>query len=247
MFLVAAAVVVVGATLQSMVGFGIGIVVVPLLLWQGWELPHAVVFLAGAAFVQVAYGTWVAREEIRWRHTLGTAAAQMAAYPLGILCMTLLVGMDPGQLRQAVGVAILALLTVRLFAKPTPRDAVHPAWAGLAGSTAGFLGGLIGMPGPPLVVYAMAHNWNPMRFRGFLWSQFMLVLPVGAVAFGFTFGFDVVKFAAYGIATAPALWLGTKIGLKVSASWDEKRLRIAAAVVLYAIAISSIVMPLLSA
>jgi uncharacterized membrane protein YfcA len=55
-----------GALLQSAVGFGMALVAVPLLVLAGRPLPIAVALVLGAAIVQTAYGSYIARERIRW-------------------------------------------------------------------------------------------------------------------------------------------------------------------------------------
>lgn len=62
---IAALIVTLGALLQSAVGFGMGLVVVPLLTWAGYPLPHAVALLLGAAVIQTGLGTYFARRHVR--------------------------------------------------------------------------------------------------------------------------------------------------------------------------------------
>ena len=48
----------------------------------------------------------------------------------------------------------------------------------LAGACGGLLGGLAGVPGPPLVMWVMAHDWSADVTRAFLFASFMCLVPV---------------------------------------------------------------------
>lgn len=234
-----------GAILQSAVGFGLALVAVPLLVLDGRSLPAAVALVLGAALVQTAHGSYVAREHIRWKLAFVLAGIQWVALLGGVAVMSLLVDSDPARLKQAVGAAVLAAITARLLIRPVPRERVGRGWAVLAAVTAGLLAGSFGMGGPPLALFALAHSWERDAFRAFLWSQFLLVLPVLAILLAFRFGPETLLWVAGGVATAPVVWGASRLGLKLTARWDRRRLQLAAAAVLYAIGLVALLGPLL--
>lgn len=233
------------ALLQGAIGFGMALIAVPLLVLGDRPLPIAVALLLGAAIVQAAHGTYVARASVDWRRAFSIAAVQWVAVVAGVACMSLLLDADPVVIKQAVGGALLIVVTAQLVLRPTPRERLAPGWRFVAGGSAGFLAGLVGMGGPPLVLYALAHRWSRDTFRGFLWSQFLLVLPVLAVVLVLRFGGSLAGWVGVGVAMAPLVWLGSRLGLSVTRRWDGRRLQVAAVIMLYLIAVAGLLAPYL--
>lgn len=237
-----------GALVQAAVGFGMALFMVPLLLWVGFALPEAVAMVIGAALLQTAYGTWTVRAAIRWREALSFTAIHWLFIPVGVLGMVLLSDRVEGAtLKQAVGALILVLLVARVSLRPRPRAELHRGWTVLAAATTGTLAGLVGMPGPPMALYALAHEWDKDRFRGFLWSQFVLGLPVLLALLAWREGVAVLWFTALGLACLPLIGLGAKLGALISQRWERAQLQRAATILMFVIAAWSIVGPLVFA
>ena len=234
-----------GAMLQSAVGFGMALIAVPLLVASGYSLPIAVALLLGGALVQTAHGSYVTRAHIRWRHALGCAAIQWVALAGGVACMSLLVDRNPETIKQVVGAAIVTVVTAKLIFRPIPHQRLAIGWTFVAAGSSGFIAGLVGMGGPPLVLYALAHQWDRDRFRAFLWSQFLLVLPVLAVALAIRFGLGIIAWLGVGVAMAPIVWLGSRSGLSMTTRWEPKQLQLAAVIMLYVIGLASLLEPYL--
>lgn len=243
---IAAAVIVAASALQSAVGFGMGLFSVPLLLWAGHPLADAVALVTGAGVAQTSYGTWTARKSVRWRRTLTVAGLMALFVPVGVLGMFALSGFGPAVVKQWVGAMIIAALVTRVVAKPQPRPRVGWLGTGLACAIAGVLAGLVGMPGPPLVIYALAHQWTKDEFRGFLWSVFLLGWPVLLVLLTWRFGTDVLIAFGIGLALTPAVWLGSPIGLRISSRWQVEQVQRAATFLLVIIAATSVISPFVS-
>ena len=168
LWLAAAGIVTLGAFVQSASGFGIAIVSIPLLTLAGLRLPEAVAVVIGAAAVQAALGLRSIRATFRPAQTLPVAAGQWIGTPLGVFLLVTLLENGPELARQAVGGVVILFNTLHLTLRPKPREQLHPLFGPVAGLGGGLLGGLVGMGGPPLVFFAMAHTWDGKRFRGFL-------------------------------------------------------------------------------
>lgn len=242
----AAVILTLGVALQSAAGFGMGMVTVPLLLWTGRSLPEAVALLLGASVVQCAYGTWTSRDLVPWRSTLRVAVAQWIFVPVGVAGMAALASTGPDVVKQTVGGIVVGILVLRAAVRPTPRESLPSFWAALTGAAAGFLVGLVGMGGPPLVLYALAHTWDKDAFRGFLWSSFLLTLPAAALLLALRMGPEILGWTAFGLGLVPLLWLGSKAGLVLSRRWDAARMRTVATVMLVLIAAWSVLGPLVA-
>ena len=243
---IAAAIIAAASVLQSAVGFGMGLFAIPLLLWAGHPLADSVAMVGGAGIAQTSYGTWMARKSVRWRRSLTVAGIMCLFAPIGVLGMVALSSYGPAVVKQWVGGMLLVALVSRFVARPQPRAEVGALATWIAGSIAGVLVGLIGMPGPPLVIYALAHDWTKDEFRGFLWSVFLLGWPVLLGLLAWRFGTGVLVSFGIGLALTPAVWLGSPVGLAISSRWQVQQVQRAATVLLVIIAATSLASPLLS-
>ncbi len=234
-----------GAMTQSAIGFGMGMVSIPLLVWLGHPLPHAVALVLGAGVFQTSYGTWLLRRHVRWRRAFVIAAFQLVGVVAGVAGMAMLVGISEATVKQGLGAMVLLALVAQVALRPTPRERLAPPWMGVAGALAGFGAGLVGMGGPPLVFYALAHRWERDVTRAFLWSQFALATPVVATLLAFEFGANVLLFVALGAAMVPVVILGVRAGLFLTRAWSPEGLRRAGLAMLFALASTSLVGPLL--
>lgn len=233
-------IVTVASTVQTAVGFGFGLMSVPLLLWVGLPLPVAIALAIAAGSVQSAYGAYVARESIDFREAFRLAGFQVLGMPLGLCLLHFFVAEGPAFAKQVVGASLLVVLTTRLAVRPTPRDSV-PSWVGaIASATSGLLSAALGIGGPPLVLFALAHRWDVARTRGFLWTQFVLGTAPLVIILGARFGTSVLVGFAAGLVLAPALYVGSRIGFALTRRWREATLARAATAMLYLLALLSL-------
>jgi uncharacterized membrane protein YfcA len=236
-------IVTVGSAIQTAVGFGFGLVSVPLLLWAGYPLPVAVAIAVGAGALQSGYGAYVVRDAIEWPGALRLAAFQVLGMPFGIAAMHYFAASGQAFAKQVVGGALLLVLTVRLAFRPAPRDHVAPLWGDFAAAISGLFSAALGIGGPPLVLYALAHNWDVARTRGFLWVQFVLGTVPLVVIMAYRFGEPTLVAFAASLLLAPCLWAGARLGFFLTHRWNERTLGRAAVVMLYVLAIASLAGP----
>ena len=230
-----------GAALQSAIGFGIGLLAVPLLLMQGLELPYAVATLLGAAVVQTGWGSWTYRSQIHTELTIPIGSAQVLGVPVGVYAMGLVSDVGPVWVRLTVSVAILLSLAVWSLWEPDRVEELPvPVRLG-TGFTSGMLGGMAGMAGPPLVLYGLCHDWEKDRFRVFLWSQMCIGIPMVLSVLVWQFGPQLLWNTAIGIGCAPLVWLAFQGATRATASWDGTLLRRAAIGLLMAVAVTNVV------
>jgi uncharacterized membrane protein YfcA len=244
-FFLAGAILAAAVALQGAIGFGAGLFAVPLIVWTGVELPSVIAALSAAVTLQVALGCWQYRSHIPWRTTFQIALWRILGLPIGIATLTVLAGAGRDRAKQVIGVTLLAIIITQYLAKVKPRSHVHPAWIPLAGVTSGFLAGAFGMGAPPVVLWLMAHDWPAKQVRAFLWSTFLLILPVNFAMLCWTFGWTVVAAFVLGLAYAPLVLLASAAGARLGDRLDRRRLQVVAFGFLAVIAIASIVGPLL--
>lgn len=208
-----AVVICIGGIMQSTIGFAYALFATPLLVWMGVPLPMTIVIVSTCSCIQAVFGTRQLRAEVPWRQ----AGAAIAMRVAGVLvCLTLLKRLallNPEDVRLFVGCIICLLVGIQLLFRVRPAEKVHPVWGALAFSVSGFLTGISGMGGPPLVMWAMAHDWSGEKIRAFLFVVFMASTPVQVLLLYLAFGADMLQGAAVGLVLAPVVFLGTAIGL----------------------------------
>ncbi|MEP4680528.1 MAG: sulfite exporter TauE/SafE family protein, partial [Rhodopirellula bahusiensis] len=98
-------------------------------------------------------------------------------------------------------------------------------WSYLVFPLSGFLQGLVGMGGPPMVLWVQAHDWDTRRMRGFLFSMYLISLAPGIAILVWFFGSRVIPPALIATAAIPILLMVTWVGLKVGTALGTQRLR----------------------
>ena len=218
-FIVALAIITVGATVMGSVGFGLGLVVTPVLLLL-LEPQVAVVLVNGEIAVLTVLllaKTW---RHLPWRQSLIMSGAGVAAAPIGVL---ILGSAGPGPLRVAVAVAVLGLGALIISNVQIP-------WLKnpLAGAASGFLAALsitaLSIGGPLAAFYAIAQGWEPRQVRASMALYFLT--------------FELAAFALYawtGLVQAgtlinigsllPGVLLGFALGSRLASRLNHREFR----------------------
>lgn len=232
-----------GAALQTAAGFGFGMFCVPVFLWAGLEPPDAVGMLVGVTAVQTARNLWRERAHMEWKPAVRITLLRVPGMPLGLWALTELVDGDVVTAKAGVGFLLLAFLAIRATVRPRPRDRVAPAWAWLAGIASGATGTMAGIGGPPLVLYALAHDWPPDRVRRFIWASFLMGGPVIVAVLWARFGLGPVMHYGLGILATPFIWVGTELGRRLAQGWSRPVLDRVAYTLLFAIGCIAVTSP----
>jgi uncharacterized membrane protein YfcA len=165
--------------------------------------------------------------------------------PVGVAVLSVLAGAGRDRAKQVIGAVLLVVLITQYVSKVRPRAHVHPAWTPVAGITSGLMAGAIGMGGPPVVLWMMAHDWSAKQSRAFLWSTFLLGLPLNFALLAWTFGRPLVANFLLGLVYSPVVLVAATVGSRLGDRLNRQRLRTVAFCFLVAIAIVSIIGPLL--
>jgi uncharacterized membrane protein YfcA len=116
----------------------------------------------------------------------------------------------------------------------------------LAFSISGIMLGTLGMGGPAIVLWLMAHQWEPKRTRAFITTVFLFASPVQIALLYWKFGAELSHAFVWGILAAPLVIFGALIGVRIGNSFDKKRLKTMVMFFLFLTAILSILSPYLS-
>lgn len=177
----AGAAVLIGALLQSAVGFGFGLVSAPLLFAAFGPAPAVGLLNTLSLVLNVV----LLAGEGRRPQPLGRLALAVVAWsvPGLLLGVVVLRNADDRVLQVALTVVVFASLLVRRRAGAPPRAA--PAWgAPAAGFSSGVLGTTTSTGGPPLVLLLLGRGHDPGRVRDTLVTIFIAtsLLAVGVLA-----------------------------------------------------------------
>ena len=81
--------------------------------------------------------------------------------PLGIW---ILVACSASTVNRVIG-AVLAVVVLLEWARGSPERLTGRWWGLGAGFVAGIMGGAVGMPGPPVVLYSTTQGWSPQTIK----------------------------------------------------------------------------------
>lgn len=205
---------------QSVTGFGLALVSMPLLV-PLLGIQTAAPLMAFIGLVAESFLLFYYRQALNLRVVWRMAVAALIGIPIGVLGLRLvpekvilvLLGLIVG------GYALYALLNFRL---PALR---RPAWGYSAGFAAGILGGAYNISGPPIIVYGNCRRWPPEEFKSNLQGFFLLnsIVIVGVHVLTQNYSLTVWRNV---LAALPAMATGIVAGLylsnKISASVFRK-------------------------
>lgn len=204
---------------QSLAGFGLAMVSMPLLApVVGLSTAAPLVALVGLAAEVIILARYHAALDLQAVRRI--ALASVMGVPVGVWALS---QVDETLVRRVLGVlvggyAIYALLRPHLPAL------THPRWADGLGFTAGVLGGAYNMPGPVVVVYGTCRRWPPAVFKSNLQGFFLLNSGLVTAAHLAAGNYTPVVLEGF-LAALPAIGLGALAGFALDGYLDPGRFR----------------------
>jgi len=198
-------------------GFGPALILVPFFTLL-YDPSSALLVAAFFDFFAGCYLFFSVRKEIRWSFVLSVFIALAAGTFLG----TMLLGQIPVEnLKKVIGVVIFVFALVILFQKngnPARKDGYLRYLKYPAGFLSGFLGGLVSMSGPPIVIY-MKMMYQKSFFRTQLIALFLLGTSWRSILFiyhGIPLSIPIVSLGLFFVMMFLGLWLGRRSHLNVN-------------------------------
>jgi len=153
----------------GLTGFGISLVSVSLL---PFFVPLATVVplitLYGAAFAFVM--TIQLRRDVMFPQLVSLLIGTILGTPVGVWVLE---AFPPSLLKRLIGLTLMGIVVIEWYgAYPEKLSGRH--WGLYAGGLAGLLGGAIGTPGPPVILYATAQGWSPRNTKAMLQAFFFV-------------------------------------------------------------------------
>lgn len=199
---------VVAAVLRAFTGFGFALAAVP--VYAMVLLPsQAVVLSASLALVlgvQTAPQYLGALERRQW-------PVFLAAVPGTVLGALLLRQLQADEFRLVLGLVTIAASLVLARYHPRPVS-VHGGLRAITGFASGVLNGAFAVPGPPVIIYAMATLGDPARARAFMIGFFSCSALLALAGFAWL-GFLSWRSVGLGLAVYPAMFVGDRLGYRL--------------------------------
>lgn len=218
-WLISLGVVAIAGFTRGFSGFGSGLILAPALsLLFNPQLAVATILLidmtAGAGIVPGAV------QKTKWRQILPLALSAMVMVPVGAHFLALL---DPTPLRRIIGGLILGFVLLLLSGKSRYTHP-HLALTSGVGALSGFLTGLAGIGGPPIVLYQMSSSNLAAANRANFIVFFALIQ---LIALGSYWASGLISVAVGGlfIRFLPAFFLGQLLGQMCFKRVDETLFR----------------------
>lgn len=194
------------AFVRGVAGFGMAILLVPVL---GLAIPpaEAVVvanwlgLLIGLVGLKKILG---ASEKTAFQ----ISALAVLATPLGVW---LLAVTDPALARLLIALIALGSFVLVLLPKRPEHHAPSVLETGTTGITSGVLTGFAGMPGPPVVPYYLRREIPPLLARASMMTIFMAT-SIAGVASAWLLGVATVRESALALVLFPAVLIGNWLG-----------------------------------
>jgi hypothetical protein len=173
-----ALVIFVASFVMGLTGFGIALVATAFLPYL-MAPADAIVLLTLYALVFSVVVVVQLRRDLTPRALVDLTLGTLVGTPLGVW---VLASLPVSALNRLIG-AVLLLVVVLEMRRALP-DRLHGRGWGLAsGFLAGLVGGAVGTPGPPVIVYATTQGWSPRTMKANIMGFF--VLNQGAILLGY--------------------------------------------------------------
>jgi uncharacterized membrane protein YfcA len=202
--------------LQGMTGFGLAMVVVPILsLLISPKVVVPILILNG--FVLNIMVLWSAWQWVRLKYIWPLMLAGAVGAPLGAY---ILIALDANVLRLLIGAA--AILFAFAFMRGYTRPIKHPKLGMIpVGLFSGMLGSSITIAGPPIILFLTNQGIEKQVFRANIVAYFM-VIGLAAVPFLIAGEIITIKTPLYAAIFAPGLVLGAIAGIRAAARVNQR-------------------------
>ncbi|MEM9047553.1 MAG: sulfite exporter TauE/SafE family protein [Pseudomonadota bacterium] len=205
--------------IRGFTGFGAAMVFVPLAAIFLSPLATIIALLimdVGASLMLIR----AALPHAQLRHVGGLFAGAAVGLPLGVM---LLERLDPVAFRWAAA-AISLLALALLLSGWRYRGRPGPAATLGVGGVSGFLGGLTGLGGPPVILFFLGGPERAARVRASIIAYFIAGTVLGFIVFGWR-GALTAQTLGWGLVLTPPFVAGTFVGARLFGLAGEAQFR----------------------
>lgn len=218
-WLVGAVVIAAASFVQGLAGFGIGLVSLAFLPFL-MSPQHAIVLITLYAAVFIVIIFIPLRRDFTLHGMIELVAGTILATPAGIWLLAVL---PPDLLKRLIGLVLLLIVALEWLGL-YPERLRGRGWGFGAGLAAGVLGGAIGTPGPPVILYAAAQDWSPRTVKANIQAFLMINQAVILLGYWWAGLLDREIWRLTWLFAAPAV-IGLVAGMLLFSRLDRERFR----------------------
>ena len=225
-------VVIFAAVMRAFTGFGFALTAVP--VFALFMSPTQAVVLSASLTLAVSLLTL----KTFWgQYPLKPMLPMIVLAAIGTaMGAAILTSVSPTQFKLGIGASVILACLGLTFYRPS-RQRGSTVLSSIAGLASGLLNGAFAIPGPPVIIYAMAAEPEPTRSRALLMTFFLFSAVAGLLSYtaaGFVNASSPWLFAL----AFPAMYLGDKLGYRLFHRFGTAMYRRVALVVLFAVGAS---------
>jgi hypothetical protein len=204
---------------MGLAGFGIGLVALAFLPWVMSPVTAIVLTTIYAAVFSVVMIVPL-RREIEPVRLTQLVLGSLIGTPIGVWGLATL---PVSVLNRLIGIVLMLVVALE-FRRRSPKVFAAPGWGISAGALAGVMGGAIGLPGPPVILYTASQGWSPREMKANLLAFF--IVNQALIVAGYWWANLLTREVAWlsGALVAPSL-LGVAAGVAVFNRIDAARFR----------------------
>jgi uncharacterized membrane protein YfcA len=233
------AVVIFAAVMRAFTGFGFALTAVP--VFSLLLPPTQAVVLSASLTLAVSLTTW----DTFWgKFPLRSMLPLLLSAAVGtLLGAQLLERLPAAHFLLWIGLLVVLASVVLSLYRPKTRVTAR-RWGVLAGAVSGVMNGLFAIPGPAVIVYAMATEPDVGRCRALLLTFFMFSAVMALAAYGAS-GYVTPRSPWLFLFAFPAMYAGDKLGWWLFHRYGSRLHRRVALAVLMAVGLSIMLRALL--
>ena len=202
----------------GLAGFGVGLVAMAFLPFL-MAPATAVVLMTVYAMIFTVVLFVPLRRDFAPRAIAGLLLGSVLGTPAGVWILAVAPANVVNRLIGAMLVVVVAIEFAGRFPRLTARG-----WDVAAGLLSGVIGGAVGLPGPPVVVYAATQAWTPRAFKANMQAYFIVNQGVIVFAYWLSGLLTAEVLRLTGLYLLPAL-AGTVCGMALFTRIDPVKFR----------------------
>jgi hypothetical protein len=213
------------ALIQTTVGFAAALFGLPLLMWAGNDLMESQIMIITAMLPQNVFAVWKLRKSIDLREVIVPATIRIAALPIGVAGLAVVLTWSAVRINQFVGGLILLAVGIQALVGIEWKNAKKPFWVAVTFGGSGILQGVSGMSGPPMVLWVHGQRYSIDRARAFLFSMYISNFIPQILLLWLKFGNTVFQAMIVAALSLPLVILSAMLGLRLASLLGDRWLR----------------------
>jgi uncharacterized protein len=204
---------------MGLAGFGIALVAMAFLPWLMSPVTAIVVLTIYALVFSIVVVAHLWRD-LTPRALVDLFVGTVAGTPIGVW---VLASLPLTALNRLIGLVLVVVVALE-FRGVMPRRLVGRAWGVATGFLSGVIGGAVGAPGPPVIVYATTQGWSPRTMKANTMAFFVVNQAVILVGYWWA-GLLTREVAGVAAAFALPALAGVGAGIVLFGRLDPVRFR----------------------